>query len=95
MGYLDQCSACDRGEHGLCDGTVSVHDQDGPGSRYVCRCLHRREYLAAQRVSEAEARVRRLMRELGIDRSHVLTLRDADPLAMASNTDVSGSSRVP
>ena len=94
MGYLDQCTHCDRGQHGLCDGTMTVMDQDGP-QRLVCRCYHRRQVLEAQRVDEAVRRVRRLMRDLGIDRSHVLTLRDADPHATASNVSHSGRTESP
>lgn len=28
---------CDRREHDLCDGTVAIFDQDGPG-RWTCCC---------------------------------------------------------
>jgi len=41
MGYLDQCRACDVGNHDGCDGTVIVMDQDGRSS-YICQCLCRR-----------------------------------------------------
>lgn len=74
MGYLDQCRVCDVGSHHLCDGTVTVMEQDGPNI-YVCRCAHRRATLDRQRIEGAERTVRRLMAELGIDRTHVLTLR--------------------
>lgn len=38
---IDQCRACDRGEHSKCDGCVTVIDQDGH-SRYICQCSCRR-----------------------------------------------------
>ncbi len=77
MGYLDQCTHCDRREHEKCDGTMTVMDQDGP-QRLVCLCHHRQAVLEAQRISEAEGRVRRLMRDLGINRSHTLVRVDAN-----------------
>lgn len=33
----DRSRACDKGEHGECDGSVTIIDQDGH-SRYTCSC---------------------------------------------------------
>lgn len=66
------CHKCDMGQHGLCNGTCVYVDQDGR-SKYVCECFCRAAVRAAQRQREAEAKVRKLMRELGIDRTHELT----------------------
>lgn len=71
MSYLDRCRSCDIGGHEKCDGTVAEIDQDGL-NHYVCRCYHRSRELERQRIQGAETRVRKLMRELGIERTHEL-----------------------
>lgn len=60
-------TACDKREHGDCDGTCVYMEQDGP-NRYLCDCLCHAKVRAAQREQEALGRVRRFLREQGLDR---------------------------
>ncbi len=70
------CKVCDEKRHMDCTGVAVYMDQDGP-QNYICQCYCRERKLTERDLQQRVAKVNLLIRDLGLEDTHILVEQQA------------------